>query len=452
MAVLATIIVLGVLIFVHELGHFWAAKAVGIGVERFSIGLGPRVAGFTRGETEYVLSAIPLGGYVKMSGMDDEVMEKIEGGGPTTERVKTDRDFDSKPVWARAVVISAGVIMNMLFAFATYAAVAAYWGDAAPATNRVGEVRAEILPAGTAELASVPAGSEVLRIGDRPIENWGDVERALFELPSGPTTIALGSPTDEIQISLPQAAEAREQLYLSLEFWLEPAFSVVNPRSPADRAGIEPGDRVLTVDGREVRVWGDFVEVIQARPGMETDLEILRDGEVLAVTVVPDAAEQIDPRTGQPRTVGQIGVLQAIDEVVYSRVGPLEAMRIGWDRTVFTTRLILGFLRDLVTGGVSPRSVGSIVTIGEASGQAADQGMDVFLSFMALFSVNLAILNLLPIPVLDGGHLVFLAIEAVRGRALSVEQRMRFSQVGFFVIIGIMLWALSNDFMRLFGL
>jgi regulator of sigma E protease len=119
---------------------------------------------------------------------------------------------------------------------------------------------------------------------------------------------------------------------------------------------------------------------------------------------------------------------------------------------VITTRLILGFLRDLVTGGVSPRNVGSIVTIGEASGQAADQGLDVFLSFMALFSVNLAILNLLPIPVLDGGHLVFLAIEAVRGRALSVEQRMRFSQVGFFVIIGIMLWALSNDFMRLFGL
>jgi regulator of sigma E protease len=237
-----------------------------------------------------------------------------------------------------------------------------------------------------------------------------------------------------------------------VEFWLEPAFSVVNPRSPADRAGIEPGDRVLSAHGQEVRVWGDFVAVIQSRPGLETDLEILRDGEVLAVTVVPEAAEQIDPRTGQPRTVGQIGVLQAIDEVVYSRVGPLEAMGIGWDRTVFTTRLILGFLRDLVTGGVSPRSVGSIVTIGEASGQAADQGMDVFLSFMALFSVNLAILNLLPIPVLDGGHLVFLAIEAVRGRALSVEQRMRFSQVGFFVIIGIMLWALSNDFMRLFGL
>ncbi|MBT8402557.1 MAG: site-2 protease family protein, partial [Gemmatimonadetes bacterium] len=123
-----------------------------------------------------------------------------------------------------------------------------------------------------------------------------------------------------------------------------------------------------------------------------------------------------------------------------------------WDQTIAVTGMILGFLRDLVTGGVSPRSMGSIVTIGEASGQAASMGMDVFLNFMALFSINLAVLNLLPIPVLDGGHLLFLAIEAVRGRALSIEQRLRWSNVGFLIVMGIMIWALGNDFLRLFGL
>jgi regulator of sigma E protease len=125
---------------------------------------------------------------------------------------------------------------------------------------------------------------------------------------------------------------------------------------------------------------------------------------------------------------------------------------VGWDETVYFTGMILGFLRDLFTGGISPRSLGSIVTIGEASGAAAAEGIPIYLKFMALFSINLAILNLLPIPVLDGGHLLFLAIEAVRGQALSVEQRMRWTQVGFIVIIGIMVWALGNDFLRLFGL
>src|SRR5688572_8919497 len=141
MTVLATIIVLGVLIFVHELGHFAAAKAVGVEVQRFSIGLGPKLFGFRRGETEYVLAAIPLGGYVKMGGMEDEVMEKIEGGATAPERVPSARDFDSKPLWARAFVISAGVIMNMLFAFVVYAAVFGIWGIPELESTRIGLVR-----------------------------------------------------------------------------------------------------------------------------------------------------------------------------------------------------------------------------------------------------------------------------------------------------------------------
>jgi regulator of sigma E protease len=160
-----------------------------------------------------------------------------------------------------------------------------------------------------------------------------------------------------------------------------------------------------------------------------------------------------DPITGDPVTQGRIGIYVPGDDFVYTRVGLTEALAVGYRETVAVTGMILDFLKNLVTGGVSPRSVGSIVTIGEMSGEAAGMGVEFFLSFMALFSVNLAILNLLPIPVLDGGHLVFLAIEALRGgRPLSVEQRMKWSQAGFVVLLGIMVWALSNDFLRLFGM
>ena len=165
-ALLATIVVLGVLIFVHELGHFWAAKLVDVEVQRFSIGLGPRIWGFTRGETEYVISAIPLGGYVKMGGMDDEVMERLEGGGTEEPRQPSSRDFDAKPIWARAFVLSAGVIMNMVFAFAAYAVVAAGWGIVEIDTNRLGNVNTELLPPGTEVLADLPVGARIVRVGD----------------------------------------------------------------------------------------------------------------------------------------------------------------------------------------------------------------------------------------------------------------------------------------------
>jgi len=216
---------------------------------------------------------------------------------------------------------------------------------------------------------------------------------------------------------------------------------------------VEEGDQILSVDGVSILNWFDFLEAIHEKPGERIELGLSRDGRDLTRVVTLEAQEAEDPLTGETVSQGRIGIYRPADEFLYSRVGPGEALVVGYRETVAVTGMILGFLRDLVTGNVSPRSVGSIVTIGEASGQAASQGLDFFLSFMALFSINLAILNLLPIPVLDGGHLLFLAIEALRGgKALSVEQRLRWSQVGFVVLLGIMAWALSNDFMRLFGL
>ncbi len=449
MTILATIIVLGVLIFVHELGHFGAAKMVGIEVQRFSIGLGPRVWGFTKGETEYVLSAIPLGGYVKMGGMDDEVMERIEGG-EGEPRQPSDRDFDSKPIWARAFVISAGVIMNFAFAFVSYAFVPAFFGFEDPDTTRVSEVRTELLPQGTEALASV-SGATIVQVGERTPAHWGELQTALLELPAGPVRVVTADPAGSFEVRLPVDRDARVRMIGALSPWAPAAVGSVAPGTPADAGGLEAGDRIVSVDGQPVAHWHEFVRAIQERAEQRTEIVLERGGDRLTRVVTPDGIAQPDPVTGEERRVGQIGV-GILQDVVHTRAGLVESVEYGWRQTVAVTGMILDFLRGLFTGDVSPRSMGSIVTIGQASGQAAEAGVDTFLLFMALFSINLAVLNLLPIPVLDGGHLVFLAIEAVRGRALSVEQRLRWSNVGFLIVMGIMIWALGNDFLRLLGL
>jgi regulator of sigma E protease len=453
MTVLATIVVLGVLIFVHELGHFWAAKLVGVEVQRFSIGLGPRVWGFKWGETEYVFSAIPLGGYVKMGGMEDEVMEKLEGGKSGEPRVPGPRDFDGKPIWARTLVISAGVLMNMIFAFFLYTAIAGFWGVSEYATTRVGRVYEELTPRGSEALAQIPAGAELVRVGNREVEDWGDVREGLFQAEGGSATIQFQNPQGEVTVGIPTAEEDRMRMASALQPWVDARVGAVAPGSPAEEGGIEAGDLVVSVAGDSVANWYGFLDAIRSRPGERVELGIRRDGRELTRIVNLASQEDRDPVTGETVTVGQVGISRAPDDIVYHPVSLGDAVQAGYRSTEAVTVMILDFLRDLVTGNVSPKSVGSIVTIGEASGQAAAQGLDAFLAFMALFSVNLAILNLLPIPVLDGGHLVFLAIEAVRGgNPLSVEQRLRWSQVGFVVLLGIMVWALSNDFLRLFGL
>ncbi|MEE2904872.1 MAG: RIP metalloprotease RseP [Gemmatimonadota bacterium] len=452
MTIIATIIVLGVLIFVHELGHFGAAKAVGIEVQRFSIGLGPKVLGVRWGETEYVFSAIPLGGYVKMGGMDDEVLERVEGGsGDISPREPKDSDYDAKPIWARTLVISAGVIMNMIFAFATYAFVFAQWGIPEPVTTRIGAVAESLLPPGTEALATVDPGSRIVRIGDREVTRWRDIPEGLLEAPAGPALIELLDPSRRIEIDLPRERADRVSLASSLNAWIEAGVGATIPGSPADRALLEPGDRITAVDGRPVGNWFDLVAEIEAHPAERIELTLEREGRELIRAVTPDAEEE--ERDGVSVEIGRIGVFPPASEMAFSEASLGQAVRAGYGETVAVTSMILGFLRDLVTGNISPRSMGSIVTIGEASGQAAEAGFDQFLRFMALFSINLAVLNLLPIPVLDGGHLVFLGIEAIRGgRGLTIEQRMRWSQVGFVVLLGIMLWALGNDFLRLFGL
>ncbi len=465
MTILATIVVLGVLIFVHELGHFMAAKSVGIDVQRFSIGLGPTMFGFQWGETEYVISWVPLGGYVKMGGMDDEVTGRLEGGaegaageegeeGEVAAEPRQPRpgDFDGKPIWARTFVISAGVIMNMLFAFVVYTGVNARWGLQEPAEHRVGRIVPELLPAGAEALSELPPGALLVSIGGRQVNHAGDVRDGFLEAPAGPVTIVTDEPRMEIEIDLASDPQQRAQILQGLLLWIDAEVGVLSPGSPAAQGEFETGDRVLVAGGVPISNWYDFVDVVEAHPDIPMEVTIEREGRSVTLSVTPEATSEEDPVTGETVIVGKVGIYQPFGELVYRDVSLTQAVQLGYVETVGYSRLLLGFLGGLVTGRESPRQVGSLLTIGSIAGQAAELGLETFLRFMALLSVNLAILNLLPIPVLDGGHLVFLGIEAVRGKALSLQQRLKWSQFGFVILMGIMIWALSNDVLRLFGI
>jgi len=361
--ILATALVLGVLILVHELGHFWAAKLVDIEVSRFSIGFGPKLVGFKPGETEYVLSALPLGGYVKMEGMiDEEVTSALEGDSPHEDRQPSPRDFDAKPLWARFLVISAGVFMNLVFAFVAFSFIAH--------------------------------------------------ERGVYE----------------------------------------PIISEVTEGTPAEAAGLLPGDAIRSVNGHRTDDASDVIRFILPRAGESLSLTVDRNGQTLEVDVVPEAVPDWDEIARDTIEYGRIGVSLPTSEDNYRSLGVGESIVSGARETGSWVSEIVDFLARLVTGRRSPKELGGPIVIGQMSGQLARAGFLPLLDFMAIISVNLAVLNLLPIPVLDGGHLLFLAIEGLRGgKPVSIEQRLRFSQIGMLLVLGLMVFAFANDIMRLVG-
>lgn len=444
---LAFIIVIGVLVFVHELGHFLVAKAAGIRVPRFSIGLGPRVLGFRRGETEYVISALPLGGYVKMAGLEE--LEAIEGGsseagsaGEPREHVDVQpgRTFDSKPVPTRALVISAGVIMNWVFAVAVFGFIALVWGIPQLPETRIATVDAAALPPGTEALSALPAGARITAIGDRKVDDWRELLYALAVAQPGPVTISFADAAG-IVIDIPATEDERDVLLGALSPL--PRIGHVAAGQPAEQAGLLPGDQVREAGGEPVASWEALVLAVEAHPEQPLTLGVLRDGQPLSVTVTPRATADADGRV-----VGRIGVSST-----WRRDAGLGASLVyGATETWDFTLLVVGVVRDLIIGRVSPRQLGGPIMIGQVSGQTARAGLEAFLGFMAILSVNLAVLNLLPIPVLDGGQLLLLAVEGVRGRALSVKARMRLAYVGVVLVVLLILLAVYNDILRLFGL
>lgn len=439
LTILATLIALSVLILVHEFGHFFAAKSVDIAAPRFSLGLGPRVAGFKWGETDFVISAIPLGGYVKMAGMeDDEGMEALEGG-EAAPPVDPSRTFDAKPIWARTWVISAGVIMNLLFALLANIVLGLAQGEPYVSENRLAPTPE--LGGSAAQVAQVPFGARVESVAGEPVRNYTEMRDALHAAPAGPVSLGLqGRPA--VQLQLPAPGESRDSVVAALSPLLEPVIGEVVPDQPAATAGLRPGDRIERVNGQAVGTWTQVVEIVRASPGKPLALEVRRGRQVQRMTLTP----RVEREAGA--MVGKIGAA-GLPQIAFRKLGPVAAVAQGFADTRDMITLLLTTLRDLFTGELSPRNLGGLLAIGEASGQSAEEGPLTFLAFLAFLSVNLAVLNLLPIPILDGGHLMFLAIEAVRGRPLSLEARIRLSHLGLIIVVGLMLWANGNDVVRL---
>ena len=447
LTIISTIVGLSILILVHELGHFLAAKAVDIQVPRFSLGFGTRLAGFQWGETEFVLSAIPLGGYVKMAGMeDDEAASTLEGAAPPPDDVDPERTFDRKSIPARVLVISAGVIMNLIFAFLVFTGLSLVLGETLNPITRISVPPAAKLQGGAKALAVLPDGATVTAVNARPVNTWQDLLVDLASAPAGPARLTLKD-HPPVSVELPAAQDARGELLGALVPFRDPVVADVVGGSPAARAGLRPGDRVVSANGAAVATWSQLVEAIRSHPKKPLALVVDRGGQRVPVTVTPKAVRGRDAN-GKRITIGQIGAAPDIPEI-HRPVGVAESVKLGAQQTWGAVVFVGGIVKQLLTGQISARNMGGLLSIGEASGETASQGLDTWLMFLAVFSVNLAVLNLLPIPILDGGHLMFLAFEAVRGRPLSVEARIRLSQVGLVIVVALMIWANGNDVLRL---
>ena len=444
--VVSFVIVIGILILIHELGHFIVARLTGVGVERFSIGFGPVLFRWRGKETEYCLSAIPMGGYVKMLGEENP----LEGGGTLAYDPK--KAFALKPLWARFLIVFAGPAMNFVLAAVIAAVVLATVGRAVwpPAVGRVADN-------GPAAAAGLRSGDVITALNGRPIAYWEDVDRAVAasEGRALQLTVKRGDETQPRSV-MPQRTTVQDPILRETRTTWDigagpqsvPQISSVGPGSPAEAAGLQPGDVVVSIAGKRVYTAEDLVQTIRAHPRQMLPVEIERGGRRLTVNVTPNAEEE---KTASGETI-QVGRIQAgigSKAVMFVAYNPVSALWHGatWtkDMTVVT---IKGFWK-LVVGTIDRSNIGGPIQIASMAGQQAREGLGPLAMFTAIISVNLAVLNLLPVPMLDGGHLFFFVLEAVLGRPLSLRKREAAQQLGFVLLMLLMVYALYNDLVRI---
>jgi regulator of sigma E protease len=448
--ILALIVVLGVLIFVHEAGHFVAAKLAGIYVHRFSLGLGPPIPWLTfrRGETEYSISWLPLGGYVKMASREEDIgSSALEGGAPAVP-VPPDRVFEAKPIWVRMVVILAGVAMNAVFAWAVYTFLVYKNGRQIDSVTTVGRVVEEMVPREAEALKQIRPGTQIVRINGDTVRSWDDVVSGIVNTHLPQIRIELAGGSTIVLPIHPDALEQRLKAGQAVQPFRAPVVGQVLPDKPAAKVGLQQGDTIVAVSGRQVEQWYDFVDVLQVSPRKPVKIDVARGGRRLSFEVTP-YLDSIPGPDGKTRPIGRIGVV--VDAGTISEPLTLgEAVVAGWQETAESSTQIVRTVRGLFTGRIPGSTVGGPILIGQLAGESARLGLDTFLGFMALISINLAILNLLPIPVLDGGQFLFLLAEAVIRRPLPMKVRERLTTVGLVLIILLMGLAFSNDIKRVF--
>ena len=424
------IIVLGILVTVHELGHFLVAKALGIGVEKFSIGFPPRMFGFTRGETEYCISWIPLGGYVKLKGEGpDEVVEDPDD--PTL--------FSTRPPYQRAGVILAGPVMNLVLAFIIMPLVFMV-GLAVPSYLDDPPVAGWVEPGSPADKVGIIPGDLILNVDGEGTATWEQFFEKVSQTGDSNFEIQVQGSVDARSVSLDLAGA--EGGRIGIQPRLEPTIGALTPGYPAQKAGVEKGDRILSLGQIPVSHWSEMARIIHASPGKTLTVKVLRGEDELSLSVTP----VLDEKTGR----GLMGI-SPMSDTVTRRFGPAEAVAKGFERNVELLGMTFSFIWDLVTGQSSIKNLGGPIMIFQVTGEAARAGLAQFLAFMAFLSLQLGVLNLFPIPVLDGGHLVFLAAEGVLRRPLELRTREMAQRVGFFLLILLIVVISYNDILRIFG-
>jgi regulator of sigma E protease len=443
----AFVVALGVLIVVHEFGHYLAARVCDVKVLRFSVGFGRPLAIVRSGadRTEWVVSAIPFGGYVKML---DEREAPVAAG-------ELERAFNRKSVWRRFLIVIAGPAFNFLFAVLAYSGL--YMYGLPEARPIVAEP-----PAGSlAKLAGFRAGDTVRRIDEYPVNTWQDFRWRLLQgaLQKAPLDVEVSTADRRMVVRLvdlrgASGDDVEADMLSRMGFMLhrpplEPILGAVVPGSAAERAGLIRHDRVVSADGQSIASWGDLVQVIRGRAGKPIALEIRREGAVRVVRVTPDEVNA----NGEP--IGRIGVApevppdQADKVLIRIHYGLMESLAKSIEKTYDISLFSLKMLGKMLVGEVSWRHLSGPVTIADYAGQSAQLGWISYLTFLALISISLGVLNLLPIPLLDGGHLMYYAVEIMKGSPVS-ERIMELGQrAGLGLLLTMMAFAFYNDINRL---
>lgn len=445
--ILAVIVVLGLLVTFHEFGHFWVARRCGVKVLRFSVGFGkPLWSRTDRHGTEYAVAAIPLGGYVKM-------LDEREAPVPDEELKYA---FNRKNVWQRVAIVAAGPLANFLLA------IVAYWALFVAGTSTVAPLVGDVASGSPAAQAGLERGAEIVAIEDEPVRAWDEINLKL---------VSLIGHNGELSIAArPENASASQRYTLPVDDYLvrqeppQPLQSLgISPWRPdfpavlgqvmdgeaAAAAGLRSGDRIVAVEGEPVDDWMAFVNVVRGNAGEMLDVRIERDGSEQTVSLTP-GRNTLESGI----EVGYIGA--GVEPVEWPeelrreiRYGPVEAVGQAFNKTGEMVMLTLDAIRKMLVGLISPSNLSGPITIAQISGDSARAGMEAFVGFLAYLSISLGVLNLLPIPVLDGGHLLYYLVEIVRGRPVSEQAQAIGLRIGLAMVGTLMMMALYFDLMRL---
>jgi len=425
--ILAFLFVLGVLVFVHELGHFLAARRIGVRVLTFSLGFGPKLVTTRRGDTEYAISAIPLGGYVKMAG---ETADDPRSGAPD--------EFLSKTKWQRFQVLIMGPTMNIVLAVVVMAVVLAQ-GAEVPAYHDQPPVIGSVESGSPAEKAGLRRGDRVLAVGETPVETWDKFNVEIGTRPDRDIDLTYLREGVTRTTSLHTLAEGKFEVGdIGVMPDATPMVESLVKGDVAARAGLKPRDLLLAVNGEVMTQPQQLTEAISKNAGKPTDLLIKRDGREMHVNVTPE-------KHGDR---GMIGIFFGQQTKTF-QPGPLEAVKLSVQRNIEFGGLIFKTLGGLFTGATSPRQLMGPVAIAQLSGESAAAGWISLFTLLASISLNLGLLNLLPIPVLDGGHILIMALEGIARRDFSAQVKEKMLLAGFVLILLLMVTVIYNDLTRI---